>query len=72
MSDTDRQIRLIMLMMSELKPGSVCMDTSCPQAQEAGMPHMANDGGNHPHPYGLISTSSYEWRRKPWWRLKRA
>ena len=61
-----------MMMMNDLRPGSVCMDTTCPHALEWGIPHMANDGGNHPHPYGLISTRSHEWRRRPWWRMRRA
>ena len=63
-----RQNHLMMMMLAEIRPGCVCMDTRCPQAPMAGVPHMANDGGPHPHPYGVISDKTHEWRRKPWWR----
>lgn len=65
MTDLDtRQANLIMLMLSEIRPGCVCLDTMCP---EGPVPHMANDNGRHPHPYGVIETRTHEWRRKPWW-----
>jgi hypothetical protein len=65
---TDRQVRLIIIALNEMRPGIACLDTRCPQALVSGVPHMASDGGNHPHPYGLISAKTHEWRRKPWWR----
>ena len=65
------QLDQVMLMLSELAPGCVCLDTKCPAGQMYGFPHMATDGGPHPHPYGLISTRTHEWRRKPWWRRRR-
>jgi hypothetical protein len=64
----DHDLRCLMLAMAELRPGIVCMDTICPEASWRRVPHMANDSANHPHPYGMISTATYEWRRKPWWR----
>ena len=64
-AETTRQLRQLMIMFAEIRPGSVCMDTRC---QAGPVPHMATDGGPHPHPYGLISTRTHEWRRKPWWR----
>jgi hypothetical protein len=59
--DSDRQLSLLMMMISEMKPGSVCLNTKCLTREV--VPHMANDGGNHPHPYGVISTPTHEWRR---------
>jgi hypothetical protein len=70
--DLPRQMRLMMFALNETKPGIICMDSACPAAAVSGVPHMANDGGPHPHPYGMISTPTHEWRRKPWWRRKRA
>jgi hypothetical protein len=69
MTDTevDRQARLMMFMLANIRPGCVCMDTSCPAGE---VPHMANDGGPHPHPFGVIETNTHEWRRKPWWRRR--
>lgn len=64
--DSDRQLRLVMFALNELMPGVVCLNSTCPTGET--VPHMASDGGNHPHPYGLIQTSTHEWRRKPWWR----
>ncbi len=58
-----------MLMLSLIRPGCVCMDTTC---QAGPVPHMANDMGPHPHPYGLVETTAYEWRRKPWWKRRHA
>ncbi len=49
--DSDRQIRLMMFMLHELAPGCVCMDSACPTGES--VPHMANDAGNHPHPYSV-------------------
>lgn len=49
--DPDRQLRLIMLQLAEQWPGLVCMDSSCQTGEP--VPHMANDAGNHPHPYSL-------------------
>ena len=66
--EQERQLRLVMHMIAELAPGSVCMDSSCPQSGWSGMPHMANDGGPHPRPYGVVETTTHEWRRRPWWR----
>jgi hypothetical protein len=66
--EQDRQLRQVMLVLAELAPGCVCMDTTCPMTQQSGVPHMATDSGPHPHPYGLIETSSHGWRRKHWWR----
>ena len=63
-----RQTRLMMLMLAEIRPGCVCTDTKCPAAPLSGVPHMANDGAPHPHPYGVIDTPTHEWRRKRWWR----
>ena len=63
-----RQMRLLMFILAEVRPGCVCMDTSCPVAAQAGVPHMANDSGPHPHPYGVIETETHEWRRKRRWR----
>jgi hypothetical protein len=71
-SDTDRQLRLVMFMLSALRPGCVCMNTACPLAEFSPVPHMANDGGPHPHPYGLIESPTHEWRRKRWWRKRKA
>ena len=65
--DSDRQIRLLMLMMSDLRPGSVCMNSSCQTGEP--VPHMANDGGNHPHPYGLIESETHHWKRKRRFRM---
>lgn len=60
--DNARQIRLIILALNELLPGVACLNSACPTGEP--IPHMASDGGNHPHPYGLIETSSHEWRKK--------
>lgn len=70
-TETRRQMRLMMFMLAEVRPGCVCMDTNCPAALDSGVPHMANDSGPHPNPYGFIETGTHEWRRKPWWRRKR-
>ena len=64
-NDLIRQLNLLMFMMNEVKPGCVCLDSRCPAGV---VPHMANDDGPHPHPYGVISSHTHEWRRKPWWR----
>jgi hypothetical protein len=66
MEEYRRQLGLVMMMMADIRPGSVCLDTSCPTGLI--IPHMATDGLNHPHPYGMISTPRYEWRRKSWLR----
>lgn len=68
-NEAERQQRLIMMMLSEIRPGCVCLDTRCKTDQR--VPHMANDGGPHPHPYGVIETGTHEWRRKPWWRIRK-
>lgn len=54
-AELDRQLRLALMMLSELAPGSVCLDSACSSGLPP--PHMANDGGPHPHPYGT---------RPPW------
>ena len=67
-AERDRQLTQVMLMLSELAPGSVCLDTKCATGQR--VPHMATDGMGHPHPFGLISSPTHEWRRRPWWRRR--
>jgi hypothetical protein len=66
---TERQLQLVMMMLSDIRPGCVCLDTSCPTGWR--VPHMATDGAGHPHPYGVIETATHEWRRKRWWRRMR-
>lgn len=61
---TDRQLQLVMMHLSEEWPGLVCLDWTCPSGEV--IPHMANDGGPHPHPYGLKPPLSATARRK--WR----
>lgn len=46
-----RQVRLVMFMLDELAPGCVCLDSACPTGEN--VPHMANDSGPHPRPYGM-------------------
>lgn len=53
--DPDAQLSQVMLMLSELAPGCVCLDSACPTGDY--VPHMATDGRNHPRPYGLRMAS---------------
>jgi hypothetical protein len=64
----DRQLNLIMFMLNDLAPGCVCFDSRCPEASILRVPHMANDHGPHPHPYGVIESQTHEWRKKRRWR----
>jgi hypothetical protein len=57
---------LMMLMLASIEPGCVCMDTTCPTGEV--VPHMANDGGNHPHPWGLIPTGPPKRWSERWWK----
>lgn len=61
-AELERQLRLVMHQLAELAPGSVCLNVACPEADRCGAPHMANDCGPHPEPYGLRSSKTYEWR----------
>jgi hypothetical protein len=56
-----RQLRLVMMALNEVLPGIVCFDTTCRQGV---VPHMASDGADHPHPYGVIESPTHEWRKK--------
>jgi hypothetical protein len=67
--DTERQVKLITIALNELLPGIACLDSACPTGLP--VPHMASDSGNHPHPYGVISTKTHQWREKPWWAKRR-
>jgi len=61
----DRQLNLIMFAINDQLPGIVCCDTQCKECTPWNpVPHMANDHGNHPHPYGVIETSTHKWVRK--------
>jgi hypothetical protein len=40
----------MMVLLDELAPGSVCLNSTCPTG--IAVPHMANDNGPHPRPYG--------------------
>lgn len=50
-AELERQQRLMMLALDDLLPGVICVDTQCPTGLPT--PHMANDNGPHPCPYGV-------------------
>jgi hypothetical protein len=55
-TDSERQLRLMMLALNDFMPGIVCLNSTCPTGEP--VPHMANDSGPHPEPAGQ---APYRW-----------
>lgn len=66
LAEVQRQQRMIMIVLGQLEPGSVCLDTSCPTGQR--VPHMTLDNADHPI-LGSVAPRQRKWvqdRRRKW------